>query len=470
MKYDLQALDAALAKRIEEKKLPGVTVSIRGPEGVIFEKGYGFGDEARKRPMNEHTIMGIASMSKSTVTLALSILAAEGKFDWNDPVTKYFPTFELKGNPKDSVTVHHLATHTAGIPPMEPLEWSIALNTPGRGGEWVDAMKATAPNQMDTIQQIVDYISEGKYQTLGGPGEYMSYSNEGYAILNYIFDQAAGEPLEGFLTRRVFQPMGMFRTVLDEDCSEARKLAADGNITSLWERDEKGNFMVDDNWSILPPFRACACVKSTAHDVARYYQCISNHGVIDGVQAIPAAAADMMCGPQFPLGEKPWYCYGLNKRLWKDHTICEHSGGLHGVSTHGGMLWGENYGFAALCNEGDQDTDDLCQMMYNLIMGEPIEEAHVWLHPTGKQFSQPEMLEGEYICHEGIPASFKVFFAEGKLQVKRPLGVYDLVHCGETWFQIVNKKGERCGRCHFWCRDGKAWGVQVYTRIYQRAE
>ena len=75
MKYDLQALDAALAKRIEEKKLPGVTVCIRGPEGVIFEKGYGFGDEGGKIPMNEHTIMGIASMSKSTVTLALCILA-----------------------------------------------------------------------------------------------------------------------------------------------------------------------------------------------------------------------------------------------------------------------------------------------------------------------------------------------------------------------------------------------------------
>ena len=95
--------------------------------------------------------MGIASMSKSTVCLALSILAAEGKFNWNDPVTKYFPNFELKGSPKDAVTCHHLACHTAGIPPMEPLEWSIALNTPGRSGEWVEAMKATAPNKMDKI-------------------------------------------------------------------------------------------------------------------------------------------------------------------------------------------------------------------------------------------------------------------------------------------------------------------------------
>lgn len=252
MNYDLQSLDAALAKRIQEKKLPGVTVAIRGPQGVIFEKGYGYADEQRTRPINEHTIMGVASMSKSTVTLALCILAAEGRFSFSDPVTKYFPTFELKGSPRDAVTVHHLATHTAGIPPMEPLEWSIAVNTPGRDSDWARQMKATAPNKMETIQQIVDYISEGRYQTLGGPGEYMSYSNEGYAILCYIFDQAAGEPLEQFLQERVFGPIGMTRTVLDEDGSEAIKLAADGNITSLWERDEEGNFIVDDQWSILP--------------------------------------------------------------------------------------------------------------------------------------------------------------------------------------------------------------------------
>ena len=470
MNYDLQSLDAALAKRIQEKKLPGVTVAIRGPEGVIFEKGYGYADEQRTRPINEHTIMGVASMSKSTVTLALCILAAEGRFSFSDPVTKYFPTFELKGSPRDAVTVHHLATHTAGIPPMEPLEWSIAVNTPGRDSDWARQMKATAPNKMETIQQIVDYISEGRYQTLGGPGEYMSYSNEGYAILCYIFDQAAGEPLEQFLQERVFGPIGMTRTVLDEDGSEAIRLAADGNITSLWERDEEGNFIVDDQWSILPPFRSCACVKSTAHDYARYYQCLSNHGVIDGVQAIPAAAADMMCGTQFPLTEKPYYCYGLNKRLWQGHVICEHSGGLHGVSTHGCYLLGENYSYVAFCNEGDQDTDDLCWMMGNMLMGRPLEEKQLWLQPTGRQFSQPEMLEGKYLCHEGIPTDFRVFTEDGKLKVERPLGVYDLVHCGETWFQLFNKAGELCGRCHFWVRDGKAWGVQVYTRVYQRVE
>ena len=57
-----------------------------------------------------------------------------------------------------------------------------------------------------------------------------------------------------------------------------------------------------------------------------------------------------------------------------------------------------------------------------------------------------------------------------KLKVRRADEVFDLVHCGETWFLIYNGKGQRAGRCHFWVRNGKAWGVQVITRIYQRKE
>ena len=480
MTYDLKALDAALEKRITEQNLSGVTVCLRGPEGVIFEKGYGYCDE-NQRPINEHTVMGIASLSKSTVALALCMLAAEGKISMDDPVVKYLPTFRIPGSPVQDVTIHHLATHTAGIPPMEPLEWSIAMNTPDCPDPDAKALCATSPNQMDTIEQIIDYIAEGKYPALGGPGEYMSYSNEGYAILCYVFDAAAGMPLEQFLKEKVFAPIGMTRSVLDLDGSEAKAIASDGNITRLWGKDKDGNFVVDDAWDILPPFRACACVKSTAHDMARYYQCLSNHGVIDGVQAIPAAAADMMTGLQFPLSEKATYCYGLNKRLWKGHVICEHAGALHGVSTHGGFLQGENFGCAALCNQDYQDTTDLCWMMYNLVMGQPLEERHVWLRPSGEAYQNPEMLLGTYICHEGMPAYARVYEADGKLRMekyklsgdkceKETLFDMGLVHCGGSWFQMEDSKGERMGRMHVWVRDGKAWGVQIYTRIYTRVE
>ena len=80
MNYDLKALDKALDARIKEKKLPGVSCAIYGPDGVIFEKGYGFGNNEHTKLIDENTIFGIASMSKSTSTLALAILEAEGTF------------------------------------------------------------------------------------------------------------------------------------------------------------------------------------------------------------------------------------------------------------------------------------------------------------------------------------------------------------------------------------------------------
>jgi CubicO group peptidase (beta-lactamase class C family) len=469
MSCDLKALDIALATRISEKRLPGVAVCIRGPEGIIFEKGYGYADE-NKRSVDENTIMGIGSMSKSAATLALAILATEGRCSFDDPVTKYFPKFRVPGNPTESVTLRHLAMHTAGIPPMEPLEWSIAANTANRDTELDRELRRTSPNKMDEIGQIIDYIAEGRYPTLGAPGEYMSYSNEGYAVLSYIVDKVAGYPLEQFLEDRVFGPMGMTRTILDVDCSRAKKLASDGNITHLWERDADGNFTVDDDWSILPPFRSCACVKSTACDMARYYQCLSNKGVLDGVQVIPAEAPELMVGASFPLTEKAVYCYGLNKRLWHGHTICEHSGGLHGVSSHGGFFLGENYSCVALCNEGDQDTEELCWIMYNMIMGCELTEQQRWLHPNGLEFSEPEMLTGTYICHEGVPVIMKVYVKNGKLMVNKSDTVFEAAFCGETYFQCRNEEFNYDSRLHFHVRDDKAWGCQVYSRVYERID
>ena len=70
MAFDLQKLDAMLASYIEKKKLPGVSVAVRGPGGVVFEKGYGIADLETGRPIDENTVCGIASMSKSMTTLA----------------------------------------------------------------------------------------------------------------------------------------------------------------------------------------------------------------------------------------------------------------------------------------------------------------------------------------------------------------------------------------------------------------
>lgn len=467
MGFDTNALDLKIREIISREGFPGVSVCIKGPEGIVFENGYGRRDAAGKLAPDGDTMFGIASMSKSITALAISILETEGKVSWDEPVYRYFPNFSVPGAARDQVTLRTLAMHTSGIPPMEPLEWSIAMNSVNRQSEWIDRMRATSPNSMSTIQQIIEYIAACPYKTVGAPGEYMSYSNEGYAILSYVADMAAGMPLEEFCARRIFSPLGMSRTVMDDDCVSARELSG-GNITSLFEADENGGMICDDDWSVLPPFRGCAMVKSTARDMAAYYRCLSNYGMHEGRQVIPRAAVEALIGPWLPASEIACYGLGLYKRVKCGHVICEHSGGLHGVSTKGGLLLGEGYGFAVLCNQGDVDMDDIMWTMYNAVTGLHLDTSHRWFVPVGREFSDPGMLTGSYICHEGVPAYVRVSIENGKPTAVVSEKNCGLVYCGGGRFLAMDTEepSKLRARLEFFIRDGHAWGVRCGSRIY----
>ena len=468
---DKASLDMHLDRWARKKNLAGVSACIMGPQGCEYTWNYGFRDAAQSIMPDSDTMYGIASMSKSITALCACILACEGKLRLDDPVSRYLPSFSIPGQPKEAVTIRHLAMHTAGIPPMEPLEWSIAMNSEDRSeSEWLLAMRKSAPNRMETIEQVIDYIAGCSYHTLGAPGEVMSYSNEGYAVLSYVIDKAAGMPLERFMDERIFQPLGMTRSILDNGITASRIISG-GNITSLFEMVD-GERVCDDCWSILPPYRGCAMVKSTAKDIATYYRALSNMGMHEGRQVIPAHAVDLLIGRYHPLTELNVMCMGLNKREFEGHTICEHSGGLHGVSTKGGLLLGEGYGFSVLCNQGDEDMDELMWGMYNAVIGLPLDKSHRWFNPVEEPFSAPQMITGTYIGHEGIPSILTIEEKDGKLFRTRDGNTTAFAYCGGTRFLSYDpeKDYDQGVRHEFLIRDGRAWGVRCGTRVFERKE
>lgn len=467
MKRNPEKLTEYLDQLFEKKGYAGVAVAIRGPKGMVYEHCMGKRSIEQDLPVDNETVFGIASMSKSTTALACCILAAEEKMSLDDPVVKYFPNFHVKGNPDSTVTVKTLAMHTAGIPPIEPLEWSIACNCE-RTGEWIDRMRKNSPNKMDKIEHIVDYITNLPYKTIGAAGEYMSYSNEGYAIMSYIVDQVAGIPLEQFLDERVFGPLGMTRTCLDPYTDRAQALAK-GKLTHLFEFDDDGKLTEDEKWSTCPPFRGCACVKSTALDMTRYYKCLCDGGVWEGKQVIPAKAVELMFGPSFPLTQERHYCMGLNKSLMNGKMVVEHSGGLHGVSSEGGLIEG-GYGITVLCNVGSCDMDPMKWACYNYVLGLPLDTQHYWCNPVDGEFSDPEMLAGHFTAHEGDTSHVRLTYKDGKLNLKYGgIKNAELKWCGGTNFAVYNPKtGNRVSTFTFYIKDGKAWGVKCGSRIFMR--
>ena len=156
MERNVKELEARLEERFRKRGYPGMSVCIRGPEGILYEKGFGYRSIEHRKPVDADTVFGIASMSKSMTALACCILQAEGKMSLEDPVVNYFPDFHIPGAPDECVTVRTLAMHRSGLPPMEPLEWSIAMNSKERDTHWYREMVRTAPNKMDRIEQIVE--------------------------------------------------------------------------------------------------------------------------------------------------------------------------------------------------------------------------------------------------------------------------------------------------------------------------
>ena len=74
MQIDRTSLDERIQYLVKKERLPGVTVCVKGPDGIVFEKAYGYRDAALSVPTDMDTMFGIASMSKSITCLALSIL------------------------------------------------------------------------------------------------------------------------------------------------------------------------------------------------------------------------------------------------------------------------------------------------------------------------------------------------------------------------------------------------------------
>ena len=72
--------------------------------------------------------------------------------------------------------------------------------------------------------------------------------------------------------------------------------------------------------------------------MGKYYKALSDGGMYKGKQAITAEAVELLIGRAFPTRKKPFYCLGLEKFLIEGKAVCQQSGGLHGVSSMGGLI------------------------------------------------------------------------------------------------------------------------------------
>ncbi len=171
------------SRETENRSSPGVT-------GSPIEKQDGRTTSAR---------FEIASITKQFTAAAILELEEQGRLSTEDFIADHLP-----GVPQHSrkITIHHLLTHTSGIP---------ASNARGSGD--------------DLERAVADYMGDGPKRV---PGTNLEYWNGGYALLAGIVERASGRSFMEFCREHLFAPAGMSDTGFTGDEHLDRERAAIG--------------------------------------------------------------------------------------------------------------------------------------------------------------------------------------------------------------------------------------------------
>lgn len=303
----LERIDAMCREAISEDQVPGIVALVARGGKIVFHQAYGMADNQAGKAMERDAIFRIASQTKAVTSTAVMMLWEEGKFQLDDPISKFIPEFEdaqvLTGfqyadtsytsePAARPITIRHLLTHTSG------LGYGVI-----DGDERFQILYEKAGiTDLFTTENISIAESVKKLAKLPlhhHPGEAYTYS-EGLDVLGYFIEIVSGMPFDEFLRERLFEPLGLEDTWFYLPSEKADRL-----VTIQQQKDGK--------WSPYPVtfydpaypikgarrfFSGGAGLSSTAKDYATFLQMYLNGGDLNGVRILSRTTIQSMMGNQ----------------------------------------------------------------------------------------------------------------------------------------------------------------------------
>jgi len=282
-------IDKTLMFLTERESFTGAVLVARNGE-VILSQGYGLADRDKNLPNTPQTKYRLGSITKQFTAMAILMLQIQEKLQVQDLICRYIP--ECPPAWQD-ITVHHLLTHTSGIPDF--------TDFPD-----YETTRAIPSSPLQTIARFRDTPLDFQ------PGEQWSYSNSGYILLGYIIEQASGQSYEAFLQQNIFEPLQMKNTGYDHN---------DGSLatgyTGFYDHWEKSDYL-----DMTIPY-AAGGLYSTIEDLYRWDQ------VLYTEQLIPRDLLDLMFTPQASTPIRSLsYGYGWFVGEMSNHQVVSHGDGI----------------------------------------------------------------------------------------------------------------------------------------------
>jgi CubicO group peptidase (beta-lactamase class C family)/beta-glucosidase-like glycosyl hydrolase len=245
----LARIDSVIRIAIRDTVFTAAAVAIGRRGRLVKLQGYGRTSGVPVDPRT--TLFDIASLSKVVgTTAAVMALVDDRKLEIGAPVRRYVPGF--RGEGRGDITVRHLLTHTSGLP----------------AGDWLYG-SASSPEQ--ALRQVM------RRDLVTPPGERMVYSDFGMIMMAEAVRRVAEEPMDRFLARRIFGPLGMQNTFYLPP-PELQRRAVPTAMPGRERPYEVDGVVHDGNAYRLGGVAGHAGLFSTAWDLSVYAQTLLNGG------------------------------------------------------------------------------------------------------------------------------------------------------------------------------------------------
>jgi beta-lactamase class C len=183
----LAQYEAFIMRAIKTGSSPGAAVAIVKDSSIIYLKGFGLKQVGKPDSININTVFRLGSVSKSITSVLAGTLVNDRLFNWDDPIVKFLPEFELKSKESTAkLTIRHVLSHTTGLPYHA----------------FTNMIEERAP--LDALFKELRYLD-----LIGEPGKIYSYQNVGYSLIGAVIKATTEKSFEEVLTEKLFLPLHM---------------------------------------------------------------------------------------------------------------------------------------------------------------------------------------------------------------------------------------------------------------------
>lgn len=311
----------------------------------ILREGYGLASQEYEIANTPKTKFRLGSLTKQFTAASVLLLEQRGKLKVSDPVGRHLPDWPT---PWAEVTLHHLLSHTSGLPP-------IAVPA------LIDVSGLVRPAPPTPPRGLKDLIRPGEaVQALEfKPGEKFAYNNIAYMILGFVIEKVSGKSYSEFLRDEVFRPLGMKDTGCEEP-GMILKQRADG-YTSV------GGTLATAGYVDMRFPYAAGNVYSTADDLLVWDRVLASDRLLG------PAAKDKLFAPV-----QAGYAYGWWVQTKFTRKVQWHRGNVNGFVAIMVRYPEEGLLIVVLSNVERTQVLAVSNELAAIALGEPYQLPHEW--------------------------------------------------------------------------------------------